>query len=150
LARTIVSALCGVGLSRLYVIGGNGKPIDHDPFEGNRLTGDEARYRRNQTIVNALPNLSLGSPTLGWLRAAFRAMDAVTHPDFAEKLRIPTLIMATSADRIVSSRATERFSVLTKACHLVMIAGAGHELLQEREAFREQFWAGFDSFVPGS
>jgi lysophospholipase len=97
-----------------------------------------------------LPDLSIGAPTVGWLRAAFHAMNEVRHPDFAERLRIPTLIIASASDRIVSPSAIERFSITTKACHLVMMSGAEHELLQEREAYREQFWAGFDSFVPGS
>ena len=72
------------------------KAIDVGAFEGNRLTGDEARYVRNQRMADDLPNLmrsairqSVGS------RAAFRAMDRVRHPDFAEKLtRIPTLMIA--------------------------------------------------------
>jgi lysophospholipase len=32
----------------------------------------------------------------------------------------------------------------------VVIDGARHELLQEREGLREQVWAAFDAFVPGS
>jgi len=32
----------------------------------------------------------------------------------------------------------------------VVISGARHELMMERDAFREQFWAAFDAFVPGS
>jgi lysophospholipase len=149
-ARGLAAVLSGLGLSRMYVFGGSDKAIDDAPFEDNRLSGDEARYLRNQRLVNELPRLSIGSPTVGWLRAAFLAIDRVTDPDFAEALRIPTLMIATSADRIVSSVATERFSVLTKACHLIMLSGAEHELLQERDAFREQVWAAFDSFIPGS
>jgi alpha-beta hydrolase superfamily lysophospholipase len=33
--------------------------------------------------------------------------------------------------------------------HLV-IAGAKHEILQERDRHRAQFWAAFDAFVPGT
>jgi lysophospholipase len=32
----------------------------------------------------------------------------------------------------------------------VVIVGAQHELMMERDAFREQFWAAFDAFIPGS
>jgi lysophospholipase len=149
-ARGLAGAIAGIGLSRLYVFGGNSGAVDNRPFEGNRLTGDFTRYSRNKRLIDAVPDLAIGSPTAGWLRAAFRAMDAVRHPDFAERLKIPTLIVATSADRIVSPRAIEQFAISTKACHLIMMTGAQHELLQEREAYREQFWAAFDSFVPGS
>jgi lysophospholipase len=149
-ARLLATLLSGIGLSRMYVFGGSDKPIDDAPYENNRLTGDSARYGRNQRLCNELPRLSIGSPTVGWLRAAFQAIDRVADPDFAEKLRIPTLMLATSTDRVVSSGQIERFSVLTKACHLIMLSGAEHELLQERDAFREQVWAAFDSFIPGS
>ncbi len=33
--------------------------------------------------------------------------------------------------------------------HLV-IAGARHEILQEQDRYRSQFWAAFDAFVPGT
>jgi lysophospholipase len=149
-ARVLSRLVAGIGLSRMYVFGGSNIAVDNLPFERNRLTGDPARYARNQRIVATLPQLGIGAPTIGWLQAAFRAMDDVSHPDFAERLRIPTLIMATTSDRVVSPGAIERFSIATKACHLILIAGAEHELLQEREVFREQFWAGFDHFVPGT
>ena len=33
---------------------------------------------------------------------------------------------------------------------MVTIDGARHEILQEADIYREQFWAAFDAFVPGS
>lgn len=149
-ARVLASFLANTGFSRGYIIGGSGRAVDSDPFEGNRLTGDLARYTRNQSVSKSVPQVTVGAPTIGWLRAAFRAIDQVKHPDFAERLRIPTLIMASTSDRIVSPFEIERFSVTSKQVHLVMMSGAEHELLQERAVYREQFWAGFDSFVPGS
>ena len=32
----------------------------------------------------------------------------------------------------------------------VVIPGARHEILMERDPIRAQFWAAFDAFVPGS
>ena len=32
----------------------------------------------------------------------------------------------------------------------VVVAGARHELMMERDVVREQFWAAFDAFIPGS
>ena len=150
MARLLATVLGSVGLSRMYVFGGSARSVHLDEFEDNRLTGDPARYRRNQSLVRNLPNLAIGAPTVGWLRAAFRAISEVTHPDYAERLRIPTLIIASTGDRVVSTRATEHFALSSKATTFVSLSGAEHELLQEREGFREQVWAAFDSFVPGS
>jgi lysophospholipase len=30
-----------------------------------------------------------------------------------------------------------------------VLRGSRHEILQERDSIREQFWAAFDAFVPG-
>jgi lysophospholipase len=51
-------------------------------------------------------------------------------------------------DTIVSPRAIEALALELRAGSQVMIPGARHEILMERDAFREQFWAAFDTFVP--
>ena len=33
--------------------------------------------------------------------------------------------------------------------NLVMIDGAEHEVMVERDLFRDRFWAAFDAFIPG-
>ena len=38
---------------------------------------------------------------------------------------------------------------LRAGSHLV-IPGARHEILMEQDRYREQFWAAFDAFVPGT
>ena len=38
---------------------------------------------------------------------------------------------------------------LRAGSHLV-IAGSRHEILQEQDRYRGQFWAAFDAFVPGT
>jgi lysophospholipase len=32
----------------------------------------------------------------------------------------------------------------------LLIPGAQHELLMEQDGYRQQFWAAFDAFVPGT
>ncbi len=61
----------------------------------------------------------------------------------------PILIIAAGADRIVSTPAIERFGLRQKAARVVVIEHARHEILQENDSVRGQFWAAFDAFVPG-
>jgi len=42
------------------------------------------------------------------------------------------------------------FAVRLRAGSHLVIPGARHELLMEQDRYREQFWAAFDAFVPGS
>lgn len=120
------------------------------PFPENRLTSDERRYERIRNLVRSKPDLMIGAPTIGWVRAATRAMRDLEDPDFVERIRIPLLVIAAGHDRVVSNAATERFARTIKAGHLVTVPGAEHELLQEADVYREQALAAFDAFVPGS
>ena len=32
---------------------------------------------------------------------------------------------------------------------MIVVDGAAHEVMMERDLFRDQFWAAFDAFIPG-
>ena len=61
----------------------------------------------------------------------------------------PTLVIAAGADRVTDTRATERFASRLRAGRLIVVEGAEHELMVERDVFRDQFFAAFDAFIPG-
>lgn len=138
--------LTTIGLGRLYLAQGLGKPAG---FETNVVTSDPDRFARNRQIFEAHPELGLGPTTAGWLRAACRAMAMVRERRFLRGFRIPVLLVAAGADRVVSTPAIEDYAGHLRGAALVTIDGAQHELLQERDVYREQFWAAFDAFVPG-
>ncbi|TIP32305.1 MAG: alpha/beta hydrolase, partial [Mesorhizobium sp.] len=120
------------------------------PFEMNKVTSDPERYRRNTDIYRAWPHLGLGGPTIRWLKAAAAAAEAVSDPDFMARIQVPTLIVAAGADQVVSTKAVESYARRLRVGSLLMIDGAHHEILQERDLFREQLLAAFDAFVPGT
>ncbi len=139
-----------LGLGRLYVPGGGPMPRASRPFLGNLLTSDPVRYERTASILAAAPELAVGSPTLGWMNATFELMEELKNPAYPSAIRQPMLIVAAGEDRIVSTLATERFATRLRAGHHLVVAGSRHELLLERDVYRQQFWAAFDAFVPGS
>lgn len=146
-----VARLCRYGgLARSFVPGGRGRAMLFRAFEENLLTSDEARYRMVLDYLAAEPRLVLGAPTLGWLHAAFTAMARLQADDFAERMRTPVLAVVPGHDRVVEPRATERLVARLRASRAVTVPGSRHEILMERDAFRRQFWAAFDAFVPGS
>lgn len=120
-----------------------------DVFEGNPLTSDKERFYRNVGVLEATPGLAVGPPTLGWLHAAFEAMDRLTDEKYAPRIRIPSLLVAAGDDQVVSSKAIEDLASRLRAGSQIVLRGARHEILQERDSIREQFWAAFDAFVPG-
>jgi lysophospholipase len=145
---TNVARLAGLG--RLYIPGGGPQPIVLGPFQGNRATSDQVRYERTASIVQSVPDLALGSPTIAWAHAAFEVQERIADPAYAADIRQPLLILAAGKDNVVSNAAIERFATRLRAGAHLVISGSRHEILMERDVYRGQFWAAFDAFVPGS
>ena len=59
------------------------------------------------------------------------------------------LIVAAGADQVTDTDAAKRLASRLKAAQIVVIEGAQHEILIERDDLRAQFWAAFDQFVSG-
>jgi lysophospholipase len=147
--RAVVTALSWLGCGRMFVPGGGQSSIGTKPFENNRLSTDRVRYERNAAIVAAAPDLAIGDPTIGWLATALRTMRALSRPNFPRKFETPLLILASGADRVVSTLATVRFASRLKTGEAIIIEGARHELLMECDICRDQALAALDAFIPG-
>jgi lysophospholipase len=144
---TTLSWLC---LGRSFIPGGRSGSILARPFENNRLSTDLARYERNAGVLAAAPDLAIGDPTVAWAASAYRMMRAFSDPNFPRKITTPLLVLASGADRVVSTQATERFASRLKTGGAITIVGARHELLMERDLFRDQAFAAIDTFIPGA
>jgi lysophospholipase len=138
------------GFGKSFVPGGGETSISRMPFAGNPLTSDAVRYARNAGAATAVGPAAIGSPTVAWLHSAFRFMKRFREPRYALQIRLPTLIVAAGADPVCATPAIERFAARLKAGHAIVIPGARHEIMMERDEIRELFWAAFDAFVPGS
>lgn len=148
-ARLLASLLFWLGFGKSFVPGGGETAIATKPFEGNRLTGDPARYARNSALSARARHLSIGDPTVAWIRTAFILMDRLTAPAAALGVRVPTLVIAAGLDPVVSTPAIERFAARLKTGPALVLPTARHEILMETDAIRARFWAAFDAFIPG-
>jgi lysophospholipase len=148
--RTLVRGLRWLGRGGQYIPGGGRHLMGTSPFVGNPVTSDPVRYARNAAVLAEDPTLGLSSPTIAWTDCAFRAMHEFREVDYPGNIRQPVLMLAAGADSIVSTPAIEEFAYHMRAGSQIVIAGAKHEILQEQDRYREQFWAAFDAFVPGT
>lgn len=147
LARLYAEAGCLFGVSKSYIRGGSDRIVEQGPFDGNILTSDRERWNRNKAVLDTNPALGLGSPTIGWLRAAYRSMDLVGAAGYAASVRVPMMVFVAGKDQVVSSRAIEDFSVGLKVGTHVLLPSARHEILQEADTIRLRFWAAFDAYM---
>jgi lysophospholipase len=149
-AQILAEVLDTLGFGASFAPGGGSSSITAMPFDGNVLTSDPARYARAYSVVAAAPNLALGWPTVGWIHAAFRLMKRFADPDYPRNTNTPLLVIAAGDDEVTDTRAAERFAARLRAGRLIVIDGAKHEIMMERDALRDRFWAAFDQFIPGA
>ncbi|HWE78304.1 MAG TPA: alpha/beta hydrolase [Pseudolabrys sp.] len=139
------------GGGKAYVPSSRGAQTEgSQPFLGNVITSDPVRFARNAAIFEEEPELGLGPPTIAWADAALRMMKRFTDPSYAGRIRQPILMVAAGRDEVVSTPAIEAFGSQLLAGRHLILAGAKHEILQELDVYRGQFWAAFDAFVPGT
>ncbi|MFM9976191.1 MAG: alpha/beta fold hydrolase [Beijerinckiaceae bacterium] len=149
LASAAASILDFLALGTRYVPTGGATSLATKPFAGNRLSSDPVRYQRVADIVAARPRLALGDPTIRWTFAMFQMFKRFAERDFGRRLVVPSLMLIPGADPLCSSHAAEALAARIRACQPVIIPGARHEILTERDSYRAQFFAAFDRFIPG-
>lgn len=118
----------------------------HRKFSGNDVTNDERRYRFTDKWFAADPRLTLGGPTIGWLKQAQRSIDRLFSPGMLERLALPVTIVSASDDAVVDKASHAAAVARIRGAKLVTIEGAKHEILMETDPRLAQCLAAFDAF----
>ncbi len=150
LARPLARMLRLVGRGRSYVPTASRALAGTEDFIGNAVTSDPVRFARNAAVLEEEPDLGLGGPTVAWADSALRLMRRFEAPSYVANLRQPILLVAAGRDNVVSTAAIETFGSHLLAGRHLIVSGSMHEILQEQDHYRDQFWAAFDAFVPGT
>ena len=147
LARLFSRWLRSAGFARAMIVGADHfDPYGHS-FEHNRITSDKLRYERIRQTIADNPCLVATHVTNGWLAAAFDSIDILHRPGFNSGIHTPLLVVMAGQDQIVVNQATRRFTTHLPYCKTIVIQDSRHEILQEQDALRSQFWEAFDKFV---
>lgn len=145
-ARALARAAVSLGQGGHYVPGG--RPYTPDKaFAANDVTSSLARFALNQGLVRETPGNALGSPTYTWVRQAFLAMDGFAREH--RQLTMPILLLQAEADQVVKNEPQTALCRALPDCSLVVLPGARHEILMERDAVRDLALARVRAFVLG-
>jgi lysophospholipase len=145
--RVVCGAHCRAGLGGSWVWGMKQRDPLRLLFERNLVTSDRNRFARTLALLREIPDIRLAGPTWGWLEAAYRSMNCMTAPGFAEAITTPCLLFGAGRDRIVKTEAVRDFAHRLPRGTYFEIAEAKHEILMENDAVRATFWSAFDAFV---
>jgi len=143
----LTNMLCFLGLGRLPIARRQDRAPTEASFADNALTSDRTRFLRSVEVMQALPDLEIGAPTIRWSAAATSAMSETLRDRFPGSIKIPVLMLAAARDRVVSSSATEQLGLRMRTGRHIVIPGAQHELFMETDAIRAQVFAAFDAFI---
>lgn len=112
------------------------------------LTHDIERYADELWWREHRPELVMGPGSWGWVERAYASSRALFAPGVLERVTTPTLMLATTADRLVKFAPIERACRRMPDCELVRFGDeARHEILREVDAVRDRAMAAITGFL---
>lgn len=112
------------------------------------LTHDRDRYEDELFWRKARPEVVMGPGSWGWLERAYASIRLLAQQGVLEAVTVPTLILATDQDRLVSWKAIVRAAARLADCELVHFgAEARHEILRESDPARLRALAACTAFL---
>lgn len=112
------------------------------------LTHDKTRYEDELWWRRTRPELELGPGSWGWVRGAMESSAKLFRRGALESVEIPTCIVATNADKLVSTSAIRSaIARMPNVDSLLFGNEAAHEILREADSVRDRALAAIDAFL---
>ena len=141
--RYLVWAMRAMGRSGDYAQ----QPGPPERFETNLVTNDRARWQMHRDLVDAMPDLDLGPVTWGWLGASLDILSTFAKASKLSSLDIPILVASAEDEKLVDNRSHTRVASHLPDSEHILVEGAMHEILMEKDEKRAEFWAAFDRLL---
>ena len=136
---TVVSALAGpLGLINRYAPSTSAETyLLQAPFAGNVLTTDREMWDYMRRQVAEVPDLALGGPSIGWLKAALHECAAL---GMLPAPRLPAICALGTAEKVVDVPPVHLRMAGWANGQLDLYPGAEHEIMMEGPAVRQRFF----------
>ncbi len=144
LLRSLTEAVSRAGMDGSFAPGAK----ENDPHGPHiPLSSDQRRIDAWRSYLRTDPWLITHGVTWRWLREAVASIQEVIQPANAARITTPLLIANPLSDSLVDPVPTRRFADMCDAAQLLEVADSEHELLQECDSLRAQFFNAFDAFI---
>lgn len=148
LNHAFAKLMCKIGRAELPAWKVSEKPLSPMHDRGKILTGDRDRYEDELAWWAIRPEVKLGPPSWHWIERAIASIRLLDRPGALEAVQTPILLLATTADQLVSTtRILKDSKRLPHAETLIFGKEAAHELLREVDAVRNECLAHIDTFL---
>jgi lysophospholipase len=124
------------------------KPGEKLAWRARLLTHDDARYADEMWWREARPELAMGPGSWRWVERGYASMRGLSAPGVLERVTVPTLILATTNDKLVAYRAIATAAARLPNAELVTFGEeARHEILREADPVRTRALSAIDAFL---
>lgn len=144
--RYIIWAMRAVGRDGDYAR----QPGPPETFDSNIVTHDRDRWQLQRDLIAAVPELEVGPMTWGWLGASLDILNETRKPALLRGVDCPVFVASAGDEQLVDNKAHAKVAKHIPSCTHITIEGARHEILMEQDAYRQQFWDGFDQLLATS
>jgi lysophospholipase len=136
---SVVSALAApLGLVNRYAPSTSAETyLLQAPFQDNVLTTDRAMWDYMRRQVEEVPDLALGGPSIGWLKAALHECAALA---VLPAPRVPAICALGTAEKVVDVPPVHLRMAGWPDGQLDLYPGAEHEIMMEGPAVRQRFF----------
>ena len=148
LAVLIARTMCALGFSQRQAWTQKENSERQRAMRQKRLTHDPERYADELWWRDHSRDVALGSPSWRWVVEALRSTFALERGGKLGRITTPLLILATKADRLVSTPAIRRIAARIPGARLhVYGPEAAHEILREIDPVRLDALRRIDDFL---
>ena len=148
LAVGIARTMCAIGLASQRAWTQKEESERQRAMRQKRLTHDPERYADELWWRDHSRDVALGSPSWRWVAQALQSSRELEHGRKLEHITVPLLILATSADRLVSTPAIRRMARQIPGARLHIYGDeAAHEILRELDPVRLDALRRIDDFL---
>lgn len=151
LNHAVAKLMCKLGRSKQAAWKVSEKPLSPMNLRQKILSSDDNRYQDELAWWALRPEVKLGPPSWHWVERAIASIRLMEQPGTLEAVETPILLLATTADQLVSTpRIITDSKRLPNAELLIFGKEAAHELLREADEVRDRcldriniFWDNF-------
>ncbi|WP_455474754.1 serine aminopeptidase domain-containing protein [Bartonella sp. B30(2025)] len=106
--------------------------------------------RINKESLPPPPHLFIPSPTSRWMASVFNAIEIMKKNILNGHLQIATLFILANKNNMINNIEVRQLCQQTHITDSITIIGADLDTIMQEEHHKNQFWAAFDAFIPGS
>lgn len=148
LLQGVASIMCRIGHPTRPAWKWSEKPGEIPAMREALLTHDHERYADELWWREQRPELVMGPGSWGWVERAYASSRALFARGVLEHVTTPTLIIATTADKLVKFAAIAAACARLPHCELIKLGPeARHEILREIDPVRERAMSAIARFL---